>query len=330
VIGNRVARIGNFAFSSCTHLAGITIPNNVVGIGVDAFSSCSNLTSVTINGGSIGDYAFSSCVNLSSIGFGDGVNHIGVGAFAGCSSLTNLIVSSSVTNIGGGAFSSCGSLINVTIGYGVSIIESGAFSGDFNLQAVYFRGNPPTLIDANGLFSGANAAVAKIYYLPGTAGWIPQVLTGDGNFGVKTNQFGFNFSCGNNLPVIVQASTSLNHPIWIPVATNLGPSHFSDSRWTNYPVRFYRLQASRFAGLPIVLWNPVIQTGDGFLGVRSNQFGFTITGTANIPVVVEACANLANPTWTPLFTGMLTNGALYFSDPDWINYPGRFYRISSQ
>ena len=45
--------------------------------------------------------------------------------------------------------------------------------------------------------------------------------------------------------------------------------------------------------------------------------------------MVEACTNLANPTWAPLQTYTLTNGSLYFSDPDWTNYPARFYRIRS-
>ncbi|MGA3265943.1 MAG: hypothetical protein ABSE16_03875 [Verrucomicrobiota bacterium] len=45
--------------------------------------------------------------------------------------------------------------------------------------------------------------------------------------------------------------------------------------------------------------------------------------------VVEACTSLANPTWTPLLTGTLTNGSLYFSDPAWTNYSSRFYRISA-
>jgi hypothetical protein len=329
VIGSSVTRIGNFAFTFCANLTGFTIPENVASIGIDAFAACSNLTSVAIGSGNIGDYAFRSCRNLSDVMIGNSVTNIGVGAFAGCVGLTNIMIPGGVTGIGGGAFQSCVDLLNITIGAGVSVIGYGAFASSSNLQAVYFRGNPPTLKDANGVFSGVNPAVAKIYCLPGTTGWIPQVLTGDGNFGVRTNQFGFNFSCGNNLSVIVQASTSLNNPIWIPVATNLGPSHFSDSQWMNYPVRFYRLQAPSFGGLPIVLWNPVIQTGDGHFGVWSNQFGFTITGTANIPVVIQACTNLATPGWTPLFTGTLTNGSLYFSDPAWITYPGRFYRISS-
>jgi hypothetical protein len=80
---------------------------------------------------------------------------------------------------------------------------------------------------------------------------------------------------------------------------------------------------------PPVLWNPLIQTGDGSFGVQTNQFGFTITNgsTTNIPIVVEACTNLASPVWTPLQTVTLTNGSFYFSDPQWSNYPARFYGL---
>jgi hypothetical protein len=330
LLGGSVANIGDFAFAFCSGLTGITIPQSVNSIGVNAFFSCNGLDNATINGGNIGDYAFSSCGSLGSVVIGNNVTNIGVGAFAGCSSLTNLTVSSSVTDIGGSAFSSCQSMINVTVGSGVSRIGSGAFSDDYNLQTVYFVGDPPMFADANGLFAGVNPAVAKIYYQPGTTGWSPQLQTQDGSFGVKTNQFGFNISCDNNLLVVVEACTNLQNPLWLPVATNLGPFYFSDSQWRNYPARFYRPRTPNLGGLPVVLWNPVIQTEDGRFGARSNQFGFTITGNANIPIVVEASTNLSNPTWTPLFAGTLTNGSVYFSDPAWANYRGRFYRISSQ
>jgi hypothetical protein len=83
-----------------------------------------------------------------------------------------------------------------------------------------------------------------------------------------------------------------------------------------------------FDGVPAVLWNPQAQTSDGSFGVQSNQFGFNITGTTNIPVVVEACTNVSNPNWLPLLNCTLTNGIVYFSDPRWTNYPSRFYRTS--
>ena len=65
------------------------------------------------------------------------------------------------------------------------------------------------------------------------------------------------------------------------------------------------------------------------VGVRTNRFGFTITGTSGLIFVVEACTNLADPIWSPLQTNTLTGGSSYFSDPRWTNYPARFYRLRS-
>ena len=84
-----------------------------------------------------------------------------------------------------------------------------------------------------------------------------------------------------------------------------------------------------FGGVPVVLWNPQAQTGDASFGVRTNQFGFTITGNSNLVIVVEASTNPANPLWSPLATNTLTGGSCYFSDPQWTNYPARFYRLRS-
>jgi hypothetical protein len=82
-----------------------------------------------------------------------------------------------------------------------------------------------------------------------------------------------------------------------------------------------------FAGRPAVLWNPQVQTSGSSFGVRTNRFGFNIAGTSNIVVVVEASTNLANPVWSALGTNTLSGGPFYFSDPQWTNYPSRFYRL---
>jgi hypothetical protein len=76
-----------------------------------------------------------------------------------------------------------------------------------------------------------------------------------------------------------------------------------------------------------VLWNPVAQISMANPGVRTNQFGFTLTGTSNLVVVVEACPNLANPAWSVVGTNTLTGGSSYFSDRQWTNYSARFYRL---
>jgi hypothetical protein len=63
--------------------------------------------------------------------------------------------------------------------------------------------------------------------------------------------------------------------------------------------------------------------------VKTNRFGFMISWATNMSVVVEACTNPANPSWSQVGTNTLTGGWSYFSDPDWTNYPRRFYRLRS-
>jgi hypothetical protein len=63
-----------------------------------------------------------------------------------------------------------------------------------------------------------------------------------------------------------------------------------------------------FGGRPTALWvlpSPLIL--DGSVGVGTNGFGFTISWATNVPVVVEASTNLANPFWLPLQTNALTS-----------------------
>jgi hypothetical protein len=103
--------------------------------------------------------------------------------------------------------------------------------------------------------------------------------------------------------------------------------------YANNPTVYYFPGAinwgSTFGGRPAVLWNPQVQTSDGSFGVQTNGFGFTIAGTSNLVIVVEACTNLANSVWSAVSTNTLTGGSSYFSDPQWTNYPSRLYRLRS-
>ena len=82
---------------------------------MDAFSHCTSLTSVTIPDSvtSIGEYAFSSCTSLTSVTIPDSVTSIGNNAFYNCTSLTSVTIGNSVTSIGHGAFTRCTSLKEV-------------------------------------------------------------------------------------------------------------------------------------------------------------------------------------------------------------------------
>jgi hypothetical protein len=73
-----------------------------------------------------------------------------------------------------------------------------------------------------------------------------------------------------------------------------------------------------------VLWNPTPQ-----IASPANPFDFTITDSGNLVIVVEAATSLTSPDWTPVSTNTLSGGSSYFSDPDWQNHSGRFYRLRS-
>ena len=126
------------AFSNCSSITSVTIPDSVTSIGSYAFYRCKSLTSVTIPDSvtSIGNYAFDSCNSLTSVTIPNSITSIGSGAFTGCSGLTSVTIPDSVTSIGGYAFSYCSSLTSVTIPDSVTSIGESAFSGCSSLTSV--------------------------------------------------------------------------------------------------------------------------------------------------------------------------------------------------
>ena len=130
--------IGNNAFTDCTSLTSVTIPNSVTSISDGAFGGCGGLTSVTIPDSvrGIGENAFTDCTSLTSVTIPNSVTSIGEYAFSNCTSLTSVIIPNSVTSIGNNAFMDCSALTSVTILDGITSIGSRTFQGCTNLTSV--------------------------------------------------------------------------------------------------------------------------------------------------------------------------------------------------
>ena len=110
--------IAGSAFSGCTGLTSVDIPESVKEIGYNAFSNCTGLTSVTIPNSvaKIGDSAFSDCTGLISVSIGNGVNEISTAAFSGCTALLSVTIPSNVTMLRASAFYGCTSLTDIYYG----------------------------------------------------------------------------------------------------------------------------------------------------------------------------------------------------------------------
>ena len=122
-----------------THAFGATITSNtyengkgiikfnstVTSIGANAFSYCSTLNGITIPNSvtSIGDWAFTGCPNLTDIAIPNAVRSIENYAFA-YTGLTNITIPSSVTSIVMTAFAACPSLTTMIVEHGNTVYDS--------------------------------------------------------------------------------------------------------------------------------------------------------------------------------------------------------------
>lgn len=324
--GLPVTGIGNQAFLSAASLKNVTLPDSLETIGDGAFSFCTGLTRIAVPNRvtDIGNYAFQYCGGLTNVAMGTGVVRIGGLAFYGCYGLTHIVIPNSVTNLGNETFRDCVNLGSAVLGEGLTEIGQSVFYGCTKLASVRIGGR----VSAIGGAAFQNCTNLAQVSLPNsvteigdfafyqcrslTQVTIPRSVTSLGAYAfgsctrlggvyAEGNAPGFGsaiFSGANNVTVY-----------YLPGTTGWGPT---------------------FGSRPTAAWwlpNPrILEFGPSF-GVRTNRFGFVVSWATNSAVVVEASGSVANGIWVPVRTNTLANGSFYFSDADWSESSGRFYRL---
>ena len=329
-LSNGIAAFGNYAFFDCTSLTNIAIPGSVASMGYNTFDYCTSLANVTIGDGvpSIEGADFADCWMLNNVTIPDSVTNIGQYAFYACH-LTNVTIPGGVTSLGDYAFSGC-AFTNITIPNGVISIGNDSFEYCANLTGITLGSNITSI--GNLAFSSCTSLTniiipdnvttighAAFYYCPSLA----TVTVGQNVTSIGDIAFA---GCTNLSSVFFRGNAPSN--VGFGVFTGSG-IYFGENIEIIYYLPDTTGWEATFAERPTALWLPVILTNDSSFGVRTNQFGFNMNWASGQTVVVEANTNLANSDWQPLQTNMLTTGSAYFSDPQWTNHPGRFYRLRS-
>jgi hypothetical protein len=308
-----LTEIENYAFYNCSSLSDVTMGVGLTNIESYSFYGCVNLTAVNlpVNVAFIEAYAFSRCMGLKSITV-DAQNMVfssvdGVLFNKGQTALMRYpegrvgvyTIPDGVISIEGYAFSSCNRLTDVTIPSSVVSIGTYAFSSCSGLTDVTIPDGVTTI--GEGAFSGCTGLATVT---------VPASVTSSGDW---------TFSSCASLKQVHFRGDAPREGSYV---------FYGDNDTTVYYDHDRKGWGSTYAGRPAVaLGAPVIPLSISAAAFAVDRFGFTINGAADQVVIVEACNDLGNPTWSAISTNTLTGGTSSFSDPASSSSSTRVYRL---
>ena len=302
--GYSVTTIDTNAFENAG-VTSVVIPASVTTIRNKAFLNCAGLTNITFLGNlpALGSTVFSGDAAGAIVDYYYPVTYVGQ-TYGGLPAVELGIPFTYVTNssaititgyIGSGGAVTIPSTIN---GYPVTSIGANAFQNLASVTSVMIPNSVNNIGDNAFWNCGGLTSIT-----------IPNSVTALGN-----SVFGDCFSLTNIL--FLGNAPTLN-----------GTSVFSGDSGTVYYYYGTTGWGVTFGGLPaVMLGAPAPQiNNDGSVGVQSGNFAFTVSGVTNQTVTVEASTNLVN--WQPIWTNTLPGASANFTDPQWLNFYSRYYRV---
>ena len=177
--GSRLIEIGEYAFTGCSALTSITLPNGLQKIETLAFQKCTSLKSLTIPATVTEGYRIlGTTTAVTKVTFTAGMKTIPADILRAAYKVETISLKSGVTTIGNRAFLNCKALKSITIPATVTNIKSSAFNGCTALATVSMSKNIKTL----GTYAFKNCTSLKELTLTKTATTFgTNVFVGDKN-----------------------------------------------------------------------------------------------------------------------------------------------------
>ncbi len=273
---NSVLRsINNYAFTGCTSLTEITIPNLVHTIGTYVFQNCTSLTTVHLPEATVWDdgtygYQYNIATSYGSSG-ATYYTTIKEYVFSGCTSLTTVNIPSTVTKISNYAFENCTSLYSLSVPANVSSISSNAFAG----CSVYIASS--NTYKPNTWTTGWDNGVAGVAY--GSQG-----IFESGDYVISINSDDRNTVTlvdyiPESVPTTVELPSSITHDGVTYTVTGINDNFMSSESFASVtevilPSTLTSLGSGAFSGCTLTT---TVSDGYQYLGSASNPY-FALVG----------------------------------------------------
>ena len=241
ILLNNISTIDRYAFSGCTSLTSVTIPDSVTTIGDSAFLNCTNLQSLDLSGctnlTTIGYRAFRGCSGLSKITIPQSVTTIDNFAFNYCGNLKTIVFEepSQLTSIGAEVFRNCNNLTSILIPSSVTSIDSNAFRDPTGFIMIDVDKNNQVYSSENGILFNKDKTSLLRYpdQKEGTNYTIPEgvVLLGRNAFS----------GCDNLVTITIPVSVVSTEYYVFSDSNNLVNVYYSGtlSSWLNIDFAYY-------------------------------------------------------------------------------------------